>query len=96
MDPHRRSLMKYAMPILLMATVTGCAMLTETWRKPGATETETQAAQRECEAQAASVRAEPVPYGGRGVNLQPAELEGRARDAFNRCMQKNGYTLGHW
>jgi hypothetical protein len=78
---------------LLLLVTAGCAMRAETWHRPDATEVESQAARRECEAQAAATRAEPVPYGGKGVGLQPGELDARVRDTFNRCMQAKGFTL---
>jgi hypothetical protein len=81
------------MLLTLLMTATGCAVPTETWHRPDSTELERRAAQRECEAEAAKVKAEPAPYGGKGVGLQPAELEARARETFTRCMQEGGYTL---
>ena len=46
--------------LILLVAAAGCAVVTETWRKPGATEAERPAAQRECEAQDAITRAEPA------------------------------------
>lgn len=76
----------------VLAAVSGCALVPQyVWRKPDVSAADARADEAACDQQAAVIRAEPAPYGGKGQGLLIAEQERRAQEAFETCMRTKGY-----